>query len=282
MPFCAATALVDGRLEFRSFQDGEVRNADVRALDAGASPWSSTRACPAGSTSTPGAASRSACATAASSARRRAAPRVIPTGPCRPRPCYDKFLGLCRPGHRRPGSRGGRRADRPSRGDSRPSRADRATRSGERRLMGVLDGIRILELARVPPAEMPGMMLADMGADVLKIETPEPERPRDPDADRRTAFAFVNRNKRSMTLNLKAPEGQAIFRRLADEADVVMEGFRPGVMARLGRRLRDAARAQSTPRLLLALGLRPGRPHQHLSGPRPQLHLAGRRAGPDR
>ena len=42
--------------------------------------------------------------------------------------------------------------------------------------MGVLDGIKILELARVPPAEMPGMILADMGADVLKIETPEPGR----------------------------------------------------------------------------------------------------------
>jgi crotonobetainyl-CoA:carnitine CoA-transferase CaiB-like acyl-CoA transferase len=100
--------------------------------------------------------------------------------------------------------------------------------------MAALDGIRILELARVPPAELPGMMLADMGAEVLKIETPEPGRPRDPEWDRRAAFAFVNRNKRSMTLNLKAPEGQTIFRRLALEADVIVEGFRPGVMARLG------------------------------------------------
>jgi crotonobetainyl-CoA:carnitine CoA-transferase CaiB-like acyl-CoA transferase len=100
--------------------------------------------------------------------------------------------------------------------------------------MGVLDGIRILELARVPPAEMPAMLLADMGADVLKIETPEAERPRGAEADRRTAFAFVNRNKRSLTLNLKAPEGQAIFRRLAAGADVIVEGFRPGVMKRLG------------------------------------------------
>ena len=45
--------------------------------------------------------------------------------------------------------------------------------------MGALDGIKILELARVPPAEMPGMFLADMGADVLKIETPEPDRAAD-------------------------------------------------------------------------------------------------------
>jgi alpha-methylacyl-CoA racemase len=100
--------------------------------------------------------------------------------------------------------------------------------------MGVLEGIKILELARVPPAELPGMLLADMGADVLKIETPEPGRPRGPEWDRRAAFAFVNRNKRSMTLNLKAPEGQALFRRLAAQADVVVEGFRPGVMKRLG------------------------------------------------
>jgi alpha-methylacyl-CoA racemase len=100
--------------------------------------------------------------------------------------------------------------------------------------VGVLDGIRILELARVPPAEMPGMLLADMGAEVVKIETPEPERPRGAEADRRAAFAFVNRNKRSLALNLKAPEGQAIFRRLAARADVIVEGFRPGVMKRLG------------------------------------------------
>src|ERR687891_351045 len=100
--------------------------------------------------------------------------------------------------------------------------------------MGVLDGIKVLELARVPPAEMPGMIMADMGADVLKIETPEPDRPTDELSVRRTIHAFVNRNKRSMTLNLKAAEGQTIFRRLAASADVIVEGFRPGVMDRLG------------------------------------------------
>ena len=100
--------------------------------------------------------------------------------------------------------------------------------------MGVLDGIKVLEVARVPPAEMPGMLMADMGADVLKIETPEPNRASRPEDDRRAAFAFVNRNKRSMALNMKAPEGQAIFRKLAAGADVIVEGFRPGVMKRLG------------------------------------------------
>src|SRR5438876_1233779 len=100
--------------------------------------------------------------------------------------------------------------------------------------MGVLDGITVLEVARVPPAEMPGMFLADMGADVLKIETPGLDHTDDPDAQRRAAFAFVNRNKRSMALNMKAPEGQETFRRLATNADVIVEGFRPGVMKRLG------------------------------------------------
>jgi crotonobetainyl-CoA:carnitine CoA-transferase CaiB-like acyl-CoA transferase len=100
--------------------------------------------------------------------------------------------------------------------------------------MGALDGIKVLEVARVPPAEMPGMLMADMGADVLKIETPEPNRAHRADDDRRAAFAFVNRNKRSMALNMKSPEGQAIFRKLAAGADVIVEGFRPGVMKRLG------------------------------------------------
>jgi len=100
--------------------------------------------------------------------------------------------------------------------------------------MGVLDGIKILELARVPPAELPGMMLADVGADVLKIETPEPDRPSDAEWVRRTLHTFTNRNKRSMSLNMKSADGQEIFRRLATAADVVVEGFRPGVMKRLG------------------------------------------------
>jgi crotonobetainyl-CoA:carnitine CoA-transferase CaiB-like acyl-CoA transferase len=73
-----------------------------------------------------------------------------------------------------------------------------------------------------------------MGADVLKIETPEPGPVPEAEAARRAAFSFVNRNKRSLALNLKAAEGQAIFQRLATTADVVVEGFRPGVTKRLG------------------------------------------------
>src|SRR5438874_2723526 len=100
--------------------------------------------------------------------------------------------------------------------------------------MGVLDGIKILELARVPPAGLPGMMLVAVGADVVKMETAEPDRPSDAEWVRRTLHTFTNRNKRSMSLNMKSADGQEIFGRLAAGADVIVEGFRPGVMKRLG------------------------------------------------
>src|SRR2546425_8835289 len=102
-----------------------------------------------------------------------------------------------------------------------------------------LEGIKILELIRLPPGAFCTMMLADMGAEVLKIETPLTDAseagagPATAEA-RRAAFQFVNRNKQSMAINLKHPAGQQILHRLAAEADVLVEGFRPGVMARLG------------------------------------------------
>jgi crotonobetainyl-CoA:carnitine CoA-transferase CaiB-like acyl-CoA transferase len=82
------------------------------------------------------------------------------------------------------------------------------------------------------------MILADMGADVLKIETPPALSPESGSGvsartERQAAFSYVNRNKRSLGLNLKAPEGQAILHQLVAGADVLVEGFRPGVMQRL-------------------------------------------------
>ncbi|MFZ5655271.1 MAG: CaiB/BaiF CoA transferase family protein [Pseudomonadota bacterium] len=101
-----------------------------------------------------------------------------------------------------------------------------------------LAGIRVLELNRVAPGSFCTMMLGDMGAEVLKIETPpragagkDMGETRD-DLWERSEFA--NRNKRSMTLNLKAPQAQRVLHRLAADTDVVVEGFRPGVAARLG------------------------------------------------
>lgn len=104
---------------------------------------------------------------------------------------------------------------------------------------GPLQGVKILELIRVPPGAFCTMMLADMGAEVLKIETPPTDVPdTHPEQEaygaRQAAFQFVNRNKQSIAINLKHAAGQQILHRLAAEADVLVEGFRPGVMARLG------------------------------------------------
>jgi crotonobetainyl-CoA:carnitine CoA-transferase CaiB-like acyl-CoA transferase len=103
-------------------------------------------------------------------------------------------------------------------------------------MAGPLEKLKVLELIRVPPGAFCTMMLADMGAEVLKIETPPatPSATETQQAERRAAFHFVNRNKRSIAINLKKPDGQKLLHQLAADADVLVEGFRPGVMARLG------------------------------------------------
>ena len=107
-------------------------------------------------------------------------------------------------------------------------------------MAGPLDGVKVLELTRVGPGAFCTMMLADMGADVLKIEPPPTGALRGsgaspgPDEARTLATSFTNRNKRSLTLNLKSPDGQEILHALVREHDVLVEGFRPGVMERLG------------------------------------------------
>ena len=105
---------------------------------------------------------------------------------------------------------------------------------------GALDGIKILELTRVGPGAFCTMMLADMGAEVLKVEAPPSGKlagsgaSQKPEDARKLATSFTNRNKKSMTLNLKDPAGQAILQELVKSYDVLVEGFRPGVMQRLG------------------------------------------------
>jgi crotonobetainyl-CoA:carnitine CoA-transferase CaiB-like acyl-CoA transferase len=93
--------------------------------------------------------------------------------------------------------------------------------------MRALEGIKILDLSRLFPGPYCSMILADLGADVLRIE------------DRRFSgegpgMPTVMRNKRHMTLNLKHPQAKDIFYRMAREGDVILEGFRPGVTERLG------------------------------------------------
>jgi crotonobetainyl-CoA:carnitine CoA-transferase CaiB-like acyl-CoA transferase len=98
--------------------------------------------------------------------------------------------------------------------------------------VSALAGLRILELTQVMAGPFCGQVLADMGADVVKVEPPEGDSTRVSLGT--AAFLAVNRNKRSIALDLKSAEHQAVLHRLARDADVVLENYRPGVAARLG------------------------------------------------
>ncbi|MCR1832968.1 CoA transferase [Oceanobacillus caeni] len=101
-----------------------------------------------------------------------------------------------------------------------------------------LTSIRVLDLSRLLPGPYCSMLLADFGAEVIKIEEPgigDYARENLPKLDKDSAFFHsLNRNKKSVCLNLKSAEGKESFLRLVKEADVVIESFRPGVMKRLG------------------------------------------------
>lgn len=115
-----------------------------------------------------------------------------------------------------------------------------------------LSGITVVEICNVAAGPFCGMLLADMGADVIKVEHPEGGdtlRSWPPISDGYSEnFASLNRNKRSVTLNLKDPADVELARRLIDGADVLLENNRPGVMDRLGLGY-DVLRARN-PRLL--------------------------------
>ena len=116
--------------------------------------------------------------------------------------------------------------------------------------MLALEGITIIDLTRQHPGPFCSMVLGDLGADVLRVEEPpsavgarRTARAQSPasialqdeeEARRLASYNALYRNKRSIFLNLKHPEGRGIFYKLAAEADVVIEGYRPGVMKRLG------------------------------------------------
>jgi crotonobetainyl-CoA:carnitine CoA-transferase CaiB-like acyl-CoA transferase len=102
-----------------------------------------------------------------------------------------------------------------------------------------LDGVRILDLSRLLPGGYASQMMADFGADVIKVEEPgtgDYSRSMPPAGPGGLGLVFlaVNRNKRSITLNLKSELGRDIFRTLVRQADVVLESYRPGVLERLG------------------------------------------------
>jgi succinate--hydroxymethylglutarate CoA-transferase len=101
-----------------------------------------------------------------------------------------------------------------------------------------LTGIKVLDFTRMFAGPFCTMLLGDLGADVAKVEAPEgdPIRHQGPPFYKKHSFSFLaaNRNKRSITIDMKLPEGKALARRLALAADVIVENFRPGVMKRLG------------------------------------------------
>lgn len=124
-----------------------------------------------------------------------------------------------------------------------------------RKAGGPLEGVRVLEVCQVMAGPFCGCLLADMGADVLKVENPEGG-----DSARRLGrhfaggeahgFMNLNRNKRSLAVNMKSPAGVALVKELAGRADALVENLRPGAMERMG--LGWEALSEASPRLIYA------------------------------
>ncbi|HEX2173119.1 MAG TPA: CoA transferase, partial [Dehalococcoidia bacterium] len=110
-------------------------------------------------------------------------------------------------------------------------------------MVRVLEGMKVLDLSSYIAGPMAAMLLADHGAEVVKVERPDG----DP-ARAHAGFLVWNRGKKGITLDLKRPEGRSIARRLALEADVVIENFKPGAAERFGLGYDDLAR--ENPRLV--------------------------------
>ena len=101
---------------------------------------------------------------------------------------------------------------------------------------GALAGLRVVELGQLLAGPFCGQLLGDMGADVIKVESPGAGDPmRDwGQGDEKVQWEVIARNKRSVSANLRVPEGQALVRRLIAEADILVENFKPGTMEKWG------------------------------------------------
>ena len=95
--------------------------------------------------------------------------------------------------------------------------------------MGPLTGYKIIEVSGIGPGPLAGMLLADLGAEVIRIDRFETDIPGPP-----SKLDITGRNKKSIRLNLKSDKGKDIFYKLLEDADALIEGFRPGVMEKLG------------------------------------------------
>src|SRR5690606_29421940 len=109
---------------------------------------------------------------------------------------------------------------------------------GEKAMPLPLEGVKVLDLTSIMAGPYCTMVLGDLGAEVIKVESfPEGDGSRrfDPKVNGESyCFAVLNRNKKSLALNVKDPRGKALFMKLAAQADVITENFRPGVARRLG------------------------------------------------
>ena len=133
-----------------------------------------------------------------------------------------------------------------------------------------LDGIRVLDLSQILAGPYCTMVLGDLGADVIKVERPgggDGSRHWGPPfvGDESVYYLQVNRSKRSIAIDLKDPAGCAVARRLADQADVVIENFLPGAVERFGL---DHASVSATNPRVVSCAIR-GYPHDHPNAARP-------------
>ena len=119
-------------------------------------------------------------------------------------------------------------------------------------MSGMLSGITVLELGQVIAGTFAGSILADMGADVIKVEPPRGDSARNaniaPIGDESAIHLFMNRGKKSVSLDLKTAGGREFFFQLVSGADAVVDNFRPGVMKRLG--IDDASLQEHNPDLV--------------------------------
>ncbi len=103
-------------------------------------------------------------------------------------------------------------------------------------MSGPLDGLKVVELAGIGPGPYACMLMADLGADILRIERG------DADADQEPTWDLLNRSRPSVAVDLKSDAGRALILELCEQADVLIEGFRPGVTERLGLGPLDVAK----------------------------------------
>src|SRR4029434_11202920 len=145
---------------------------------------------------------------------------------------------------------------------------------------GPLDGIRIVDLTSMLSGPWATMILADQGADVIKVEEPRQGDHTRSYGNRRNGFSAsllnLNRNKRSVAIDLKTPQGVDLVKRLAAGADVLVQNFRPGVVERLG--LGEATIRRSAPSIVYVSinGFGEKGPYAHQTVYDPILHALSR------